>query len=139
MCDQHGSPAWVTNMGHRHELSGRWEPRPECCRRTLFWSSLQTLSLPCFEKLSSKKYLCSIFILMPSFLFCSGLLTDFLIQYFFDWDFQGCSPLNATAACTVVAVICWWRVHNLLSSCAVSLGITPSHPGSVLGPDQGHL
>lgn len=76
---------------------------PDYCKRTLFYSLLQTPSLPCFEKLSSKKYLCSIFILMPSFLFSSGLLIDFLIQYFFDWDFQGCSLPNASAAFTAVA------------------------------------
>lgn len=65
---------------------------------------MQTLSLPRFEILSSKKYLCSIFILMASFLFSPGLLIDFLIQFLFEWDFQGCPPPTASAGFTLVII-----------------------------------
>lgn len=34
---------------------------------------------------------------MPSFVFSSGLLIDFLIQYLFEWDFQGSPPPTASA------------------------------------------
>lgn len=75
---------------------------------SLCWLLLQTFSLPCFENLSSKKFLCSIFILMPSFLFSPGLLIDFLIQYLFEWDFQGCSPPTASAGVTLVIISRQW-------------------------------
>lgn len=82
---------------------------------SLCWPSSQTSSLPCFENLSSKKYLCSIFILMPSFLFSPGLLIDFLIQYLFEWDFQGCSPPTESAGLTLVIITRrWCSINDIL-------------------------
>lgn len=101
-CDEALQVNWVAyrrNQTSEYSISSEEELYFFLC-----WPSLQTFSLPCFENLSSKKYLCSIFILMPSFLFSPGLLIDFFIQFLFEWDFQGCSPPTASAGFTLVII-----------------------------------
>lgn len=45
---------------------------------------------------------------MPSFLFSPVLLIDFLIQYLFEWDFQGSSSHTPTAGVSLVIITRRW-------------------------------
>lgn len=44
-----------------------------------------------------KSVLCSIFIVMPSFLFNTGLPLNFLLQCLLEWDFRGRPPPTTSA------------------------------------------
>lgn len=45
---------------------------------------------------------------MPSFLFSPVLFIDFLIQYLFEWDFQGSSSHTPTAGVSLVIITRRW-------------------------------